>query len=131
MRALGNWRVAAGMLGKFCISTSFAVIYIYAAEIFPTPVRAVGIALCSNASNLAAIFSALVLILDEAWSPLPYSVFGTTAVLGGLLALLLPETRGKPLPEVLERNNSKQAVIFRVITDDKETPFLETDEVDV
>lgn len=36
-------KVQAGlaMLGKFCISASFAVIYVYTAEIFPTVLRQV------------------------------------------------------------------------------------------
>ncbi|KAJ8029166.1 Organic cation transporter-like protein [Holothuria leucospilota] len=110
---LGIWRVAVGMLGKFCISTSYAVIYIYAAELFPTPVRAVGIAVCTIASNFSAIFSALILILDQVWTPLPYLAYGSVAFIGGLLAMFLPETRGKSLPEVLETDDKKQRTIHR------------------
>jgi OCT family organic cation transporter-like MFS transporter 4/5 len=32
-------KVALAMLGKFCITASYAIIYLMAAEVFPTVVR--------------------------------------------------------------------------------------------
>ena len=37
--ALGIWRTVVAMIGKFCISATFAIIYLYSVELFPTPVR--------------------------------------------------------------------------------------------
>ncbi|XP_071816093.1 organic cation transporter protein-like isoform X3 [Apostichopus japonicus] len=98
---LGNWRIAVALLGKFCISASFAIIYFYTAEILPTSVRTVGIALCTTASNLTVALASLILLLSAIWEELPYLIFGTFTIVGGLLVLLLPETRGCPLPEHL------------------------------
>ncbi|PIK33296.1 putative organic cation transporter protein-like [Apostichopus japonicus] len=86
---------------KFCISASFAIIYFYTAEILPTSVRTVGIALCTTASNLTVALASLILLLSAIWEELPYLIFGTFTIVGGLLVLLLPETRGCPLPEHL------------------------------
>ena len=35
--------MALAMVGKFCISASFAIIYVFSAELFPTVVRNVGV----------------------------------------------------------------------------------------
>ncbi|KAJ8029604.1 Solute carrier family 22 member 2 [Holothuria leucospilota] len=42
-----------------------------------------------------------MLILGDVWEPMPYVIFGSASVLGAFLCFLLPETRGKPLPESL------------------------------
>ena len=36
---MGVARTVIAMIGKFCISASFAIIYVVSGEIFPTPVR--------------------------------------------------------------------------------------------
>ena len=38
-QAAGPGRVAVAMIGKFGIAGSFAIAYLYPAEIFPTPIR--------------------------------------------------------------------------------------------
>ena len=53
-------------------------------------------------SRVGGILAPLILLLGDYWEPLPYVVFGSLAVLAGLTSLLLPETKGKPLPETLE-----------------------------
>ena len=35
--------IVLAMVGKFCISASFAIIYVFSAELFPTVVRNVGV----------------------------------------------------------------------------------------
>ena len=42
-----------------------------------------------------------ILDLGAVYTPLPYLVMGGSSVLVGALAFLLPETRGKPLPQTL------------------------------
>ncbi|KAK3925859.1 Organic cation transporter protein [Frankliniella fusca] len=71
------------MLGKFMIAGSFAIIYNYTAELFPTPVR-----------NTA--------LGDSLDKTLPTVIFATIAVTSGLLSLLLPETLNQPMPQSME-----------------------------
>ncbi|XP_022089884.1 organic cation transporter protein-like isoform X2 [Acanthaster planci] len=98
----GTWQTAVAMIGKFCVSASFAIVYIYSAELFPTPLRTVGMGVCSMASRIGGIVSPLILLLDGVWQPLPLLLFGVPSILAGALAFLLPETRGKALPETVE-----------------------------
>ncbi|XP_041463350.1 organic cation transporter protein-like isoform X1 [Lytechinus variegatus] len=99
---IGPWRTTVAMIGKFGISASFAIVYVFSAEIFPTPVRSVGIGICSMSARIAGILAPIILLLDKTWKPLPVLVFGVLSIAAGVLVLLLPETRGEQLPETLE-----------------------------
>ncbi|XP_072021441.1 organic cation transporter protein-like [Amphiura filiformis] len=98
----GIWLTVVAMIGKFCIAGTFSIIYVYTVELCPTPVRNAGLGLSSMSSRVGGILAPLILLLGDYWEPLPYVVFGTLAVAAGLTALLLPETKGRPLPETLE-----------------------------
>ena len=97
---------SAAMLGKFCISASYAVVYVYAAELFPTVVRSIGLGLTSVSSRLGGILSPLIVAFAEYDKTLPMMVFASFALIAGLLGLKLPETKGKSLPDTLEENGS-------------------------
>ncbi|XP_038045314.1 organic cation transporter protein-like [Patiria miniata] len=102
----GNARLAIAMIGKFCISASFAIIYVVSGEIYPTSVRSAGLGISSASARFAGILSPFILDLKEFWSPLPFVVFGSLSVAAGLLSFLLPETKDKKLPETLEEGEA-------------------------
>ncbi|XP_077984338.1 organic cation transporter protein-like isoform X2 [Glandiceps talaboti] len=95
-------RVTFAMIGKFGISSSFGIAYVYGAELFPTPVRSVGVGLCSMLGYIGGILAPQLLLLSSIWQPLPPIILGIMAILAGVASLLLPETRGKKLPETME-----------------------------
>ncbi|XP_063954422.1 organic cation transporter protein-like [Lytechinus pictus] len=99
---LGAWRTTVAMLGKFGITASFAIIYIFSAELFPTPVRSVGVGICSMSARIAGILAPYVLLLDEVWEPLPVIIFGVLSIIAGVLILFVPETLGARLPQTIE-----------------------------
>ncbi|PIK38567.1 putative organic cation transporter protein-like [Apostichopus japonicus] len=86
----GGWKTMIAMIGKFGISASFSLIYIYSAEVIPTPLRSVGVGMCSTAARVGGILAPLILLLDDVWEPLPLLIFGFSAVIGGILVLYLP-----------------------------------------
>ncbi|EDO46087.1 predicted protein [Nematostella vectensis] len=90
------------MIGKFGITASFALIYIYSAEIFPTVVRNVGLGVCSMSSRIGGICAPFVVFLGTYMRPLPMVIFGMCAFMAGLLSLMLPETHKRPLPETMD-----------------------------
>ena len=53
-------------------------------------------------ARVGAIVSPLILIVGDYYYPAPLIIFGTTTILAGFLSFLLPETRGKKLPETIE-----------------------------
>ncbi|NXT20552.1 S22AD protein, partial [Syrrhaptes paradoxus] len=104
------------IIGKFTASASFSTSYVYSAELFPTVVRQTGVGLCSMASRVAAIMAPLVRLLGQYHQAIPMAIYGSAPVVGGLLCVLLPETRGteladdtgagRPPAEVWENTNS-------------------------
>ncbi|XP_072020604.1 organic cation transporter protein-like isoform X2 [Amphiura filiformis] len=104
---LGAWRITVAMIGKFSLSASYGVVYIYAAELFPTPVRSIGLGLCCMASHLSGIVTPMILSLGLViWAPLPLLIFGVLSIIAALLALLFPETMGQPLQETMEESEA-------------------------
>lgn len=95
--------LALAMVGKFAIAGSFAVLYLYSAELFPTRIRNTAMGICSQASRIGGIIAPLALaLLAQISIKLPVLIFGLACLGGAGLALVLPETLNKPLPETVE-----------------------------
>ncbi|GFQ96155.1 organic cation transporter protein [Trichonephila clavata] len=91
------------MVGKFCITGSFGILYLYTTEVFPTSVRNVTLGSCSMCARIGSILAPFVRDLGKAThSAVPNSLYTFLALTSGLLALLLPETRGLDLPDTLQ-----------------------------
>ncbi|XP_072019016.1 organic cation transporter protein-like [Amphiura filiformis] len=100
---LDNVTLTIAMVGKLCISASYATVYLYAAELFPTPIRNVGVGMGSFSSRIGSILSPYILLLADIVSPeLPLIIFASFCFVAGIPLLLLPETQGRKLPETLE-----------------------------
>ncbi|XP_030828349.1 organic cation transporter protein-like [Strongylocentrotus purpuratus] len=97
---------SVAMIGKFGISASFAILYLYTAELYPTNIRSVAMGTCSMFSRIAGIVAPLILILAKIWTPLPLVIYGSVSVIASLLTLFLPETLGHKLPETIEESEN-------------------------
>ncbi|KAL4629416.1 organic cation transporter protein-like [Arapaima gigas] len=97
-----NVVTALAMLGKFGITASFAIIYVYSAEIFPTVLRQTGIGVSSMFARLGGVLAPLINLLRNQNPKVPMLIFGATPLLGAALALALPETANHPLPDTVE-----------------------------
>ncbi|CAF1291039.1 unnamed protein product [Rotaria sp. Silwood1] len=87
---------------KFLASGSYAIIYIYANELFPTQGRNTGIGMCSMVARFGAIIGTLSNdLLARVWAHFPIVVFGTTSLITVVFATICPETVNKPLPETV------------------------------
>ncbi|XP_030851380.1 organic cation transporter protein [Strongylocentrotus purpuratus] len=115
----GPGRVAVAMIGKFGIAGSFAIAYLYPAEIFPTPIRAAGLGMCAMASRVAGMISPLIILLGDYWKPLPFLIFGISSILAGILALFLPETKGRRVPETIEEGENFGRTLLNEPGDDE------------
>ncbi|XP_077863789.1 organic cation transporter protein-like [Saccoglossus kowalevskii] len=94
--------ITLAMLGKFGIASAFGMVYVYSAELFPTPLRSTGVGMCSLFARIGGILAPQLILMGTVWKPLPPIVFGVTSIFAGILILTLPETLGTKLPETLE-----------------------------
>lgn len=90
------------MFGKFFIASSFAVIYNYSAELFPTVVRNSAMGLGSMCARASGVSVPLITLLDSFDPKLPSVLFAVVSVVSGFLTFFLPETLGQPMPQTLE-----------------------------
>ena len=89
-------------LGKFGASASFAICYLYMAELCPTLIRSTAVGLGATASKIGGLAAPFIAGLGTFQSCIPLIVFGSSSVIGGALAVVLPETLAAPLPQTLE-----------------------------
>uniref|UniRef100_A0A3B3VLM4 Solute carrier family 22 member 7b, tandem duplicate 2 n=1 Tax=Poecilia latipinna TaxID=48699 RepID=A0A3B3VLM4_9TELE len=93
---------AVAVIGKGFSSASFGTVTLYSSELYPTVVRQNGMGYNSFMGRFGVAVSPLILLLDEVWKDLPQVVLCSTAILGGLVARTLAETRNRCLPETIE-----------------------------
>ncbi|CAF1154152.1 unnamed protein product [Adineta steineri] len=91
------------VLLKFFAAGSYAIIYIYANELFPTRIRNTGMGICSMVARIGAIVGTTSNdMLTRVWINLPVVLFGILSLIAAFLVLMLPETLNKTLPQTIE-----------------------------
>ncbi|XP_045769738.1 organic cation transporter protein-like [Maniola jurtina] len=91
------------LVGKYAISTVATSAFVYAAELYPTKYRHSLFAFTSTVSRLGPIVTPLTPAMAlTIWEHFPSVLFGSFALLSGLLLLLTPETLGIKLPDTME-----------------------------
>ncbi|XP_072320323.1 solute carrier family 22 member 7-like [Eucyclogobius newberryi] len=95
-------RTVVAIIGKGFSSAAFATLVLYSSELYPTVLRQNGMGFNSFMARLGVALAPLLFLLDEVWQQLPQVVLCCVAVLGGLVATTLSETRNRCLPETIE-----------------------------
>ncbi|XP_034747853.1 solute carrier family 22 member 13 [Etheostoma cragini] len=97
-----NVLTGLAMVGKFGITASFAVIYVYTAEIFPTVLRQTGIGVSCMFARIGGVLAPIINMLHDHSPTMPLVIFGISPLLGAVLSLALPETADRPLPDTVD-----------------------------
>ena len=102
-------RIIFGMVGKFCIGLSFSIIYVWAAETYPTTVRAEGMGFLQITARVggasAPWIAKGVKVLHRS---APFVVMGCATFIGAWLAMFLPETLGDPMSDTQEEQQEEK-----------------------
>ncbi len=103
---VGSLATALALIGKACIVSCFCIIFIYTSELFPTVIRTVGVGSCAFWGRVGSLLAPQILLLGkklnhESPDLVTFITFGALSLLAGLLALLLPETLNRDLPDTV------------------------------
>merc|ERR550539_1577935 len=99
---LKGLQIFLSLIGKFGASASFAIVYVYTAEMFPTVIRNQAVGTCSLVARIGGIICLLLDLLKVYWLPAPVFIMGVVATIAGFLAVFFPETLGRRLPETMD-----------------------------
>ncbi|XP_067675071.1 organic cation transporter protein-like [Haliotis asinina] len=99
--------ITLAMIGKMGTAMCFAVVYVFSSELFPTVVRNIAVGASSSWARVGGMIAPYVadagkLVGGDFGRALPLLVFGAASVVAGLLALFLPETLNRDLPETIQ-----------------------------
>ncbi|XP_062954046.1 solute carrier family 22 member 2 [Cynocephalus volans] len=102
-------KIIAACMGRMGITMAYEMVCLVNAELYPTFIRNLGVLVCSSLCDIGGIVTPfLVYRLMHIWLELPLMVFAVIGVVAGGLVLLLPETKGKALPETIEEVENMQ-----------------------
>ncbi|XP_061661469.1 solute carrier family 22 member 13-like isoform X2 [Syngnathoides biaculeatus] len=83
---------AIAVFGKFASGVCSSILFVYAAELYPTTLRQSGLGLNATCARTAGILAPLIRLLNGYHHSLPMLVYGVVSVGASGLCLLLPET---------------------------------------
>nr|XP_021150559.1 solute carrier family 22 member 2 [Columba livia] len=123
-------KMTPAFLGRMGITMCYEIICVVNPELYPTFLRNLGVLVCSSMCDLGGIITPfLVYRLVELWHELPLVVFAVIGLINGGLVLLLPEMRGKTLPETIEdaenlhrQKKSKEKLIYLQVLTSEAAP---------
>ncbi|PAA94869.1 hypothetical protein BOX15_Mlig021885g1 [Macrostomum lignano] len=98
---LAGLRTGIALFAKCILTAAYCIMDLYATELLPTSVRNNGLFLATFLATVGNIVAPYTNSLARHGHYLPGLVFGGLTVASSLSLLLLPETRGLPLPETV------------------------------
>lgn len=99
------------MMARFAVATAFAVLHLWGAELFPTPIRAAALGAQSTLARVAGMIAPVVLT----YSHRPLLAFSLPLLLGAALCARVAETTGRKLPDTIEDSAQQECTSSEVL----------------
>ncbi|BFZ14544.1 hypothetical protein BsWGS_17583 [Bradybaena similaris] len=93
--------ISVTILGKFAVSTAFAILWLYSAELYPTNLRNTGFGISSLAARVGGMIAPYSRTFSRYVPWGPGAVFTALCLLVPVMLRFLPETTGRELPQTL------------------------------
>uniref|UniRef100_A0A2A4J566 Major facilitator superfamily (MFS) profile domain-containing protein n=1 Tax=Heliothis virescens TaxID=7102 RepID=A0A2A4J566_HELVI len=88
-----------GIIGFAATCTTFGVLCVYVSELFPTPLRTMAYGLSSGGAKIGAMVAPFIATINPHW--IPSMIFAVLPFIASLFGVLLPETKGRQLQDML------------------------------
>lgn len=98
----GIQSVIYAIIARFAVNMSYNAAMQWAAEILPTSVRGVGVSVVHICGYIATVLTPYIVYLRTIWNELPLIIIGGTAFFGVLVAIFLPETAKRDMPQTFD-----------------------------
>ncbi|KAM3960976.1 carcinine transporter-like [Aphomia sociella] len=98
----GLTSVIFAIIARFAVNISYSASMQWAAEMMPTSVRGSGVSIVHVCGYVATVISPYIIYLETYIYWLPLILIGCIAGFGGVIALALPETARKDMPQTFE-----------------------------
>ncbi|KAJ1105671.1 hypothetical protein NDU88_003076 [Pleurodeles waltl] len=95
-------RTALATTGKGCFASAFSILFTFSGELYPTVIRQTGLGFLSMIARAGAILAPLIHMIANYVSFLPPVIFSASAIMAGLTAYTLLETRNSTLLDTVE-----------------------------
>ena len=103
-------KVILGIVGKMCGTASFFSLYLWAAEMYPTNIRAVAMGVMQVSARIGSAMSPwVVLELGVFGEWVPFLVIGLVSLVGSSLGCLLTDTKGTVLEDSVDPDPGNDA----------------------
>lgn len=103
---LVHWIVSMAqfLLAKGAITATYASIYTFTPELFPTVIRNTAMGMCSMFARVGAILASYISmwLVDQFGKVAMIVPFASLGLVAAVLVLSLPETNGKELAETID-----------------------------
>ncbi|XP_035218995.1 carcinine transporter-like isoform X2 [Stegodyphus dumicola] len=93
--------VVASLIAKASTSGAFLALYQQGPELFPTPLRAVGMGMSCTIGVGSALIVPYIVYLAKYGTYIPFLIFAMISMASGVCASFLPETLNKNLPQTV------------------------------
>ncbi|KAL2077662.1 hypothetical protein ACEWY4_027166 [Coilia grayii] len=113
--------VTLAMTGRLAVTGAFSFVYVYSTELFPTVIRNMGLGVTSMASRIGSAVSPYIAYIGSYNKILPFILMGAICLFSGGLSLLLPETKGEKLPELISQVKPLQCCCYKTRSVDLNT----------
>ncbi|CAB4021017.1 Hypothetical predicted protein, partial [Paramuricea clavata] len=119
-------RITAAIVANFFVSFSFAGVYVWSSELFPTVIRATGMSTSSSFARIGSFGASYIVWLIRIHAALPFSIMGAIALQAAVLGLFLPETKGAATMETMDDMKTEEEKVGGVVEKNEytETEFV-------
>ncbi|XP_060063859.1 organic cation/carnitine transporter 2-like [Ylistrum balloti] len=98
------------LTAKLCVATGWASLSLLTTETYPTVVRNIGYGLHNSISRVGAMVAPKIVYLNKYTPGLMYFLFGGLMLLSAFCTLLVMETKGKHMQDLIKQDSEKEMV---------------------